>query len=323
MNRRPMVVLLAAWCLAGVVSPAAGQDSFPSKPIRFVVPYPPGGGNDDVARMLAPRIAQSLGQPVVVENKPGASGMIAGDYVARAAPDGYTIMIDHSGIVINPALFPKITYDVSKDLAPVTLAVSQGAMLLAHPSLPANSVSELIAYAKAQPRTLNYGSPGNGTPQHIGMELFNRMAGVDIVHVAYKGGAPATIALLANEVQLLLSGTTGLPHVKSGKAKVIATTGRSRSASLPDVPTVSEAGLPGYHSTVWLGIFAPARTPASVIARLNHEIVRALTTPEVKKQLQDRNFDVVASTPDAFAKVITDDLAAYTKLVREAGIKAD
>ena len=323
LNRRLLTGLtLALGCMLASES-AVAQDTFPSRPIRLIVPYPPGGGNDDVARLLGQHVSKSIGQPVVVENKAGASGMIAGDLVARAPADGYTIMIDHSGIVMNPALFPKITYDVSRDLAPVTLAVSQGAMLLAPLSLAVANVNELIALAKSQPGKLNYGSPGNGSPQHIGMALLNQMAGIDMVHIPYKGGAPATMALLAGEVQLLMSGTTGLPHVQSGKAKVLATTGLKRSAVLPDVPTVTESGLAGYTSTVWLGFFAPAKTPPAVIARLNQEFVKALSAPEVAKQLNERNYDVVKSSPDEFATVIAEERAAYAKVIKEAGITAD
>jgi tripartite-type tricarboxylate transporter receptor subunit TctC len=324
MERLVNRLLVAALSLMAVIAaPAVAADAYPTKPINFIVPYPPGGGNDDVARLLARKIEQSLGQPVIVENKAGASGMIAGAFVSRAAPDGYTVMIDHSGIVMNPALYPKVTYDVQRDLAPITLAVSQGNILLANPSLPARSVSELIALAKAQPGKLNYASPGNGTPQHIGMEMFNRMAGVDVVHIPYKGGAPATVALIAGEVQLLLSGTTGLPHVKTGKARALATTGTSRSGALPEVPTVNEAGLKGYVNTNWLGIFAPANTPAPVIARLNQEFVKALRAPDVQKQLAERNYDVVASTPQEFARVIEQGLREYGKLIRDANIKPD
>jgi tripartite-type tricarboxylate transporter receptor subunit TctC len=316
--------LTALLALAALEAPQAlAADDFPSKPIHFIVPYPPGGGNDDVARLLARKLEASLGQPVIVENKAGASGMIAGDFVARAAPDGYTVMIDHSGIVMNPALYPKITYDVQRDLAPITLAVAQSNILLATPALPARNVAELLALAKAQPGKLNYASPGNGSPQHIGMEMFTRMAGVDIVHIPYKGGAPATVALIAGEVQLLLSGTTGLPHIKSGKARALATTGATRASALPDVPTVIEAGLPGYTNTNWLGLFAPAKTPAPVIARLNREFVQALRAPDVQKLLAERNYDVVASTPQEFSQVIEQGLREYGKLIRDAGIKPD
>ncbi len=316
------LAILGLAALAAAPAVALAQ-AYPSKPIRFVVPYPPGGGNDDVARLIGRKMAESMGQPVLVENRAGASGMIAGDFVAKAAPDGYTIMIDHSGIVINPALYPNISFQVATDLAPISLAVQQGNMLLVHPDVPAKTLPELVAYAKAQPGKLNYASPGNGTPQHIGMVLFNRMAGVDIKHIPYKGGAPATTALVSGEVQMLLSGTTGLPFVKSGKARAIATTGAARSTALPDVPTVQEGGVKDYTNLVWLGIFAPAKTPAPIIERLHQEVAKALSAPDVQQMLAEKNYEVVKSTPAEFAKVIATDLAVYSKVVKEAGIQPD
>jgi tripartite-type tricarboxylate transporter receptor subunit TctC len=321
--RRRVAKLAALTLLTAAPWAAAQEVGYPTKPIRFVVPYPPGGGNDDVARLLSGRLGDELGQRVVVENRPGASGMIAGEHVARSAPDGYTIMIDHAGIVMNPALFRKPLIDVQRDLAPVTLAVTLGSTLLVHPSVPANNVAELIALAKAQPGRLNYASPGNGSPQHLDMELFKRMAGVDIVHVPYKGGAPATVAVLANEVQMIFSGTTGLPHVKSGKLRAIATTGLRRSSVLPEVPTVDESGLKGYSSVNWLGIFAPSQTPRPIIDRLNAAFVKVLQVPEVRADLASRNFDVVASSPEAFGRAIQDDATRYGAVIREFGIKLD
>lgn len=320
MVTRRTALLLASGLGLSLGVPA--QETFPSRPIRFVVPYPPGGGNDVVARVLAQKITESTGQPVIVENKAGADGRVAGEFVARAAPDGYTVMIDHSAIVINPSLFPQMSYDVSRDLAPITQAVSQSAMLLAHPSLPANNVRELIALAQAQPGKLNYASPGNGSPQHIGMELFNRIAKTNIVHIPYKGGAPALTALMAGEVHLLQNGSS-LQQVRGGKAKILATTGAQRSAALPDVPTVAESGLAGYTITIWLGLFAPARTPAAIIARLNQEFVKALSAPDVVARLRDFNYDVVKSTPEEFARVIARDREEFGKVIREANIKAD
>jgi len=320
--RRTALAVLLGLVAAAPLAYAQGSTAYPVKPVRFIVPYPAGGGNDDVARILSVKLGEGLGQPVVVENKPGAGGMIAGEYVAKSAPDGYTIMIDHSAIVMHPSLYPSVSYDVKRDLAPVTLAVTLGNNFLVHPAVPAQNIKELIALAKAQPGKLNYSSPGNGSPQHIGMEVFKRMAGVDIMHVPYKGGAPATMAVIAGDVQMILSGTTGLPHVKSGKLRAIATTGEKRSALLPDVPTVAEA-LPGYTSVTWLGIFVPAKTPAPVIARLHAELVKVLNDEGVRKQLVERNFESVGSTTEAFAKAIDEDMAFYGKVIREAGIKAD
>ncbi|MGE0799844.1 MAG: Bug family tripartite tricarboxylate transporter substrate binding protein [Lautropia sp.] len=304
--------------------PAAAQDaSFPSRPIRFVVPYPPGGGNDDVARMLSARVGEYLGQPVVVENKPGASGMIAGEFVSRSAPDGYTIMIDHSGIVMNPWLYRKVPFDVRNDLAPVTQLVTLSNYLLVHPSVLAKDTAELIAYAKANPGKLNYSSPGNGSPQHIDMELFKKMAGIDLVHVPYKGGAPATMAILSNEVQALFSGTTGIPHVRAGKLRALGNTGLKRSSALPEVPTIDESGLKGYSSVSWMGIFVPARTPEAIVARLNAAFVKALKAPDLISQLAAKNMDAVGSSPDVLRKAIADDMAKYGDVIKEFGIKAD
>jgi len=323
MRTFPRLLTLSIIALSTIGTTAAFGQAYPSKPIRFIVPYPAGGGNDDVARLIGKKMSESMGQPVIVENRAGASGMIAGEYVAKASPDGHTIMIDHSGIVINPGLYATVPYNVATDLAPITLAVSQGNMFLVHPSVPAKTIPELVAYAKAQPGKLNYASPGNGTPQHIGMVLFNKLAGVDIAHIPYKGGAPATTALVGGEVQILLSGTTGLPFVKTGRARAIATTGTVRSGALPDVPTVQEGGIKDYTSSVWLGIFAPAKTPPAIIDRLNQEITKALSAPDVRQQLVEKNFDVIKSSPQEFTKIIEKDLALYGRLIKESNIKPD
>lgn len=319
---RTILQWLVATITTFLMATAFGQ-TFPAKPIRFIVPYPPGGGNDDVARLIARKVTENTGATFIVENKAGASGMLAGEYVARSPADGYTIMIDHSGIAINPALFPTMRFDVVKDLAPVALAVTQSSMLIAHPSLPANSVAELIALAKAQPGKLNWASPGNGSPQHIGMEQFTRMAGVRIAHIPYKGGAPATNALLAGEVQLLISGTTGLPAVRGGKAKLLATTGPVRAVALPQTPTVDESGLKGYVLMNWQGIFAPAQTPAPAIRWLNTEIARALKSPDVMQVLRDKNYEVVAGSEEALGQELRQSLDQYAKVVKEAGILPD
>jgi tripartite-type tricarboxylate transporter receptor subunit TctC len=321
-SSKRLLVAFAAMSLSVFVALASAQDSsYPSRPITIIVPYSAGGGNDDVARILAPRVSQNIGQPVLVENRPGASGMIAGLYVSRSAPNGYTIMDDFTGIVINPWLYSKVLFDVRKDLAPITLAVTLGSNLLVHPSLPVHNVKDLIALAKAQPGKLSYSSPGIGSPMHIEMEIFKKRAGVDIVHVPYKGGAPATMAILANEVQVIFSGTTGLPHVQAGKLRAIATTGLTRSSLLPDVPTVAESGLEGYSSVSWMGFFAPAKTPASIISRLNAEFVKALKMPDVTKQFEAGNMSVVGSTPEAFRKTIEEDFLRYGKIIQELGIK--
>lgn len=315
----------AALAVAGMNSPhpASAAEEFPNKQIRFVVPYPPGGANDTVARVVAQKLSENMGQAVVVDNKPGASGMIAGEFVARSAPDGYTVMIDQSSLVMNPGLHPNAKFDVKQDLAPVTLAANMLHVLIVNPTVPAHDLAELIALAKAQPGKLNYSSTGTGGPQHILMELFKRAAGVNIVHIPYKGGAPATLAVLSNDAQMtFITVSTSLPHIKAGKVRVLAAVGKARSKILPEVPTFEEMGFKGL-ATPWLGILAPAKTPAPIIKRLNAEFVAALNSPQVREKLEQQAFEVVASTPEAFARFIDDELALYGKLIRDVGIKAD
>jgi tripartite-type tricarboxylate transporter receptor subunit TctC len=317
------VLVAFAACALPWSSIVLAAEDFPNRPVRFIVPYPPGGGNDDMARLLGQKLSENLRQPFVVENRAGASGMIAGDLVAKSKPDGYTIMNDNSGILMNVSLYPNITYDVRRDLTAVMMTVAYSNMLLVHPSVSVRNVAELLALAKAQPGKLNYASPGNGSPQHIAMEMLKQMSGADIVHIPYKGGAPATTAALAGEVQMLLSATSGLPHVKSGKLKPLATTGSTRMAALPDVPTVSESGLKGYFDTGWQGIFSAPRTPPAIVTRLNGEFAKVLALPEIVRQLADRNYEVVRSSPEAFSKAIEEGVAQYAKVIREANIKAD
>lgn len=314
------IAALSVWAWPAL---SAAQDAYPSKPIRFLVPYPPGGGNDVVARAIAQRLSANMGQPVVIENRAGATGMVAGEQLSRSAPDGYTIMIDQTSIVVNPSLFPKVPFDV-RQLTPITQAVNLENLLLVNASFPAQSVSDLIRLAKEKPGTLTYASTGGGGPQHLAMEQFKRMAGVDIIHVPYKGGAPATLATVGGEVQMLfISITTAMPHVKAGKLRALATAGSKRNALLPELPTIAEAGLPGYSNTVWLGIFAPPKTPPEIVARLNAEFVKVLNTPELKEQFARSGIDVVGSSSEAFGKLIAEEVAQYEKLVREANIKPD
>jgi tripartite-type tricarboxylate transporter receptor subunit TctC len=318
-----IVAMLALSSPASVTSALAAED-FPNRPIRFIVPFPPGGGTDVVARTIAQKLSENMGQPVVIDNKPGGSGMIATDFVVKSKPDGYTILIDNSASVMNPALYPNIPYDVQRDLAPVTLAATVDNLLLVNPSVPARNVAELIALAKAQPGALTYASTGNGGPQHIGMEMFKSMAGVDIRHIPYKGGAPATLAVVAGEVQMqFISTTTALPQVKAGKLRALGSSDTKRSKAFPDVPTLSEAGLNGYLNVSWFGIFAPAKTPAPIIARLNAEFAKALNSPAVQEKLAEQGIEAVGSSPQTLAEVVKDDLARYGKVIRDANIKVD
>jgi tripartite-type tricarboxylate transporter receptor subunit TctC len=315
--------LFALAALAAVAPAAFAQADYPSRPIRFIVPYPPGGANDTVARMLATKVSEGMGQPVIVDNKPGASGMVAGDFVAKAEPDGYTVMIDQSSIVMNPALHPRMAFDIRRDLAPVTLAANMVHLFVVNPSVPAKDLRELAALARARPGAMNYSSPGSGSPQHVAMELFNRLDGIQTTHVAYKGGAPAMLAVVTNEVQMMLiTVSTGLPQVTAGKAKALAVLGPARVKSLPDVPTMRELGIQGL-PTPWLGIFAPGKTPPAVVARLNAEFVKALQAPDMKTKLQDIGFEPIGSSPEEFVTFLRNEYQVYGRVIREAGIQSE
>jgi tripartite-type tricarboxylate transporter receptor subunit TctC len=325
MNNFPggLRALLAA-SAAALFAIGVQAEDYPSKGIRLVVPYSPGGANDTTARLLGQKLAESMGQTVVIDNKPGASGMIAGEFVAKAPPDGYTIMVDLSSIAMNPALYPSIAYDVRTDLTPIIRAVNVLHVFLVNSEVPVHNVAELVALAKSRPGKLNYASPGTGGPQHVGVELLKRGAGIDMVHVPYKGGAPAMIALLANEVQLgLFAVSTSLPQIRAGKLRAIAVLGERRLKVLPDVPTMAEQGYAGF-TTPWLGVFAPGRTPPAIVARLHAELTKALGSPEVRDKLEQQGLEVAApNTSEAFAHLIDQEMALYGKVIRESGIKAE
>jgi tripartite-type tricarboxylate transporter receptor subunit TctC len=308
---------------AGVLLALCVQaQDYPSRTIRLVVPYSPGGANDTTARLLGQKLAESMGQGVVIDNKPGASGMIAGEYVARSAPDGYTIMVDLSAMAMNPALY-SMAYDVRTDLTPIMRVVNILHVFLVNSDVPVHNVAELVALAKSRPGKLNYASPGTGGPQHVGIEMLKRTTGIDMVHVPYKGGAPAMIALLSNEVQLgLFAVSTSLPQIKAGKLRPIAVLGEKRLKVLPDVPTMAEQGYPGF-STPWLGVFAPGKTPPAIVQRLHAELSKALSSPDVRDKLEGQGLEVSPSTPEAFARQIDEEMVVYGKLIREIGIKAD
>jgi tripartite-type tricarboxylate transporter receptor subunit TctC len=323
--KHPLSFVLAAVAMAcGTSMPLAlAADEFPGKSISFIVPYPPGGANDTLARLFAKKIGENVGQSVVVENKPGASGMIAGEFLAKAPPNGYTIMIDQSSIVMNPSLYPNVRFDVKKDLAAVTSPANMTHLLVIDTNLPVRTVDELVARARASPGKMNYSSTGSGTPQHIAMEAFKRAAGIDIVHVPYKGGSPALLAVMSGEVQMtLISVSTSLPQLKAGKVRAVAMLGTERSKVLPDVPTFAELGFKGM-ATPWLGIFAPAGTPAPIVQRLNAEFLKALKDPQVRERLEQLAFEPVGSSPEEFAKFLGEELASNGKLIRELGIKPD
>jgi tripartite-type tricarboxylate transporter receptor subunit TctC len=314
--------LIAAACLSGL---AHAQSTFPTKPVRFVVTSPPGGANDTLNRALGAKLTEFIGQPVVIDNRPGASGFVAAEIVAKAPADGYTVLTGtEATLVTNPLIFPKVPYHTQRDFAPVTMTAAVNHVLLVHPSLPATSVPELIAVARARPGQLNYASSGTGSAFHLGMELFKRMAGVDIVHIPFKGSALSVGAMLAGDVQMMLIGTTtGLPLARSGKARALAMASGRRSPLAPELPTIAEAGLAGYEISSWFGAVVPAATPAPVIAKLHAHFVRALQSADLRERLAPGGYEIIANTPQQFSAHLQAQSRRLAGLIRESGIKPD
>ena len=321
------MIVLRTVCLAlaVLVARAEAADTYPSKPIRFVVAFPPGGGTDLVARTIAPRLAERLAQQVVVDNRPGAGGNLGTEIVAKSTPDGYTMLMGSVGpLAINASLFARLPFDPLKDLASVTLAASTPNILVVHPSLPVTNVHELIALAKARPGAINFASSGQGTPAQLAGELFNSMAGVKMVHVPYKGAAPALADLLGGQVQVMFSTMPpALPHVMAGRLRALAVASLRRSPAAPELPTIDEAALPGFEATTWHGVMVPAATPDAVVAKLNHDIVAVLRTPDVAERLSSQGAEAIGSTPQAFAAYIKAETAKWAKVIRESGAKAE
>ncbi len=318
-----------AWMLAfltvAVAGPVTGQGSFPSKPIKLIVPYPPGGGADIFARTLSQKLGENLGQQVIVDNKAGANGIIGTDMVAKSAPDGYTLVLGNIGPnAINQAIYPALPYDCVKDFAPVALTGYTAHILAVNTKVPVSNVAELIALAKAQPGKLTYASSGIGGSPHLAGELFKLMTGTNMVHVPYKGASPGNTDLIAGQVDLTFNTLPPLlQFAKTGKIKALAVTGAKRASALPDVPTIEESGVKGYDVTTWYGVLAPAGTPPEVVAWLNAEILKTLKTPEVYQKLQGQGFDVDTSTPEAFAALIRDEVDKWKKVAKEANVKAE
>ena len=311
-------------CFAAFAVGVSAQ-AYPTKPIRIVVPFPAGGTTDVLARAAAQKLAETLGQPAVVDNRPGAGGNIGAELVAKSAPDGYTLLMGTVGThAINPGLYPKLPYDHVKDFAPVILVAGVPNVLVINPALPVNSVPELIAYAKANPGKLNFASSGNGTSIHLSAELFKTMAGVQMTHVPYKGSAPALQDLVGGQVQLMFDNLpSSLALIKGGKLKALAVTSGARAAALPDVPTLAESGLPGFEASSWFGLLAPTGTPSSVIAKLNGEIAKWLATPEAKEKLLAQGANAAGGTAEEFAQFIAAETAKWQKVVKESGAKVD
>ena len=310
----------------GCGSTCAGAQGYPNKPVRMVVGFPPGGGTDVVARILAPKLSEFLGQSVVIDNRPGATGTVAGGFVARSPADGYTIMMGHVSVnAIAPSLFPKLPYDVIKDFAPVTLAASVPHIVVVHPALPAKSVKQLIALAKAHPGELSFPSAGNGSTPHLAGEMFKTMTGTKILHVPYKGTGQSIPDLLAGRHQVAFDTMpAATPYVRSGRMRPLAVSSAKRVADFADLPTVEEAGVPGYVLTTWYGVFAPAGTPPAIVNRLHAEFAKAIQAPGTRERLVENGFDgTITRTPEEFAAMVRADIVRYAKLVKEAGLRID
>jgi tripartite-type tricarboxylate transporter receptor subunit TctC len=327
MHREPSsrAALLGAAALATVVvaMPAFAQD-YPSKPVRIVVPYAPGGGLDVVGRPLAQKLAEAFGQPFLIDNRPGGGTTIGTSAVARAAPDGHTLLLTLSALAIGPSLYPSLPYDPVKDFAPVAWIGTSSYLLSVHPSVPATTVKQLLALSRAAPGRLNYSSPGIGTDPHMAAELFQNLAGVRWTHVPYGGGGPAASAVMGGQVDLtFLPTSVGTPFVKSGKLKALALSTARRSALLPGLPTIAESGVDGFAAEAWSGILAPAGTPAAIVNRLNAAIVKVVQAADYRSLLEERLIEPVGSTVDQFAQRLRDDVAKWRRVAREGNIKPE
>jgi tripartite-type tricarboxylate transporter receptor subunit TctC len=303
----------------------ASAQSFPSKPLRLICPFPPGGAVDIASRATSAELSRILGQAVAVDNKPGAGGNLGGAEAARSAPDGYTLFMSTSGIqAINPALYAKMPFDPNKDLVSVAPLVSLNNVLVLHPSVPAGSVKEVIALAKSQPGKWTFASSGNGTSIHMSGAMFIQLTGIDMLHIPYKGSAPAVADLLGGQTHMMFDNIpSSLPHIKAGKLRALATTGAKRDPALPDLPTVAEAGVPGYESGVWFGVMVPAGTPRDIIARLNAAVVQAARAPEFVKRMTDLGYNIIPGTPDEMTAMIKAEIARWTPIVKASGAKID
>ena len=318
--------LLCIALIPGVaVSQAQSETGYPSKPIRMIVPSAPGSGPDIMARAIGQKLTEALGQAIVIDDKPGAGGIIGSEAAAKAPPDGYTLIMSNAGAhTVNPSLYAKLPYDPIKDFAPVTLVALAPNILIVHPTLPVRNVKELIALAKAKPGELTFGSGGNGSTAHLSGEMFKTMAGINIVHIPFKGSPAAVIGVIAGQIALAIPNIPpALPHVRSGKLKALAVTTAKRAAGVPELPTVAESGLPGYEATAWFGVLAPAATPPQIIARLNAAIVKIAHAREMQDRLMAEGADAVGNTPEQFAQIIRNDIAKWAKVVKASGARAD
>jgi tripartite-type tricarboxylate transporter receptor subunit TctC len=314
----------AALALLAIV-PAGAAEKYPTRPVRMIVPFPPGGGTDILTRVVGQKLSEGFVQQVVVDNRPGAGGTIGSRIAADAPADGYTLIMANAGShAVNASLYSKLPYDPVKDFAPITLVSSAPNILIVHPSLPVKSVKDLIALAKAKPGQLAFGSGGNGSTAHLSGEMFKTMADIDIVHVPFKGSPSAVLAVISGQIAMAMPNIPpALPHVKTGKLKALAVTTAKRSAAVPELPTVAESGLSGYEATAWFGVLAPAGTPRDIIEKLNALIVKSLRAPDMQQRLQADGAEAAGGTPEAFAAVIKRDIAKWAVVVKKSGARAD
>ena len=322
---RPAATFIAACLLACGAPHAAFAQGYPAKPVRLVVPFPSGSPSDILGRIVGQELGTALGQPVVIDNRPGAAGVIGVDTAAKAAPDGYTLLMGGTGaLAINPAMRTTMPYDPLRDFAPVSLVAAIPFILVTSSALPANTVKELVAFARTQPRPLHYASSGVGSPPHLAAELFRGMTGIELTHVPYKGTGPATTDLISGQVQLIFSGITVLlPYVKAGKLKCLAVASNSRTALLPAVPTVIESGLAGFTAETWTGVLAPARTATLIVNRLNGEVVKMLHAPDVRDRLAALGAEAVGNSPAQFSAYIRDEMSKWARVVKAAGVREE
>lgn len=304
---------------------SAAADTYPNKPVRWVVPFPAGGGTDLLARSIGHRLSENLGQQFVVDNRPGAGGNAGTEMVAKADPNGYSILLAYFGtIAVNPTLYQNLPFDPVNDFSPVTLLASIPLVLVVPPSMPARSVKELIAVARAKPGQLNFGSGGNGSAQHLAGEMFKVLTATNITHIPYKGAAPATTDLIGGQLQMMFTGALAImPHVKSGKLRALAVTSAKRASGIPDLPTMIETGVPGYEVSSWNGVLAPAKTPRKIVMQLNSELLRALDDPALRERLSGQGLEIITTTPDEFGTFIRAELARWSRVVKQSGMSIE
>jgi tripartite-type tricarboxylate transporter receptor subunit TctC len=323
-TRRHIVTATLTCAAMFPVLAMAQQEAWPNRPVRMLVPFPPGGGADFVARLVGQRLSELWRQPVVIENRPGASTMIAAEAVAKSTPDGYTLLLTVSNHTSNPALFSKIPYDTQKDFTPITVIGSAPMVLVVNPNIPSKTAKELLALLREQPGKFNYASAGNGSVGHLAGEMMKQMAKVDMVHVSYKGTAPAELDLIGGTINLMFTGmVTAVPQIKAGRMRGIAVGSTTRTAGLPDLPTLDEAGVSGFESSIWYGLLGPAGMPSSITAKVYADVVKVLQEPEVKARLLSQGADAIGSSPEQFRSQIAAEITRFDRLIKAAGIKSE